>query len=148
MATPQEIAAAAAEKSKKLAEDKAKSEAQKKLEEISKGRSLTEDGTDLTAPIYLNIDPTTLKWEDSIRYFVWNRFIDYLRNRNLTKKDLKKEFHGRKIVRNSKKKVKMIDELVDGDGALVKGDENSGTDKITTGWNNPQTSREFSRKTQ
>jgi hypothetical protein len=89
MATPQEIAAAAAEKSKKLAEDKAKSEAQKKLEEISKGRSLTEDGTDLTAPIYLNIDPTTLKWEDSIRYFVWNRFIDYLRNRNLTKKDLK-----------------------------------------------------------
>lgn len=65
----------------------------------------------------------------------------------LTKKDLKKEFHNRKIVKNSKKKVKMIDELVDGDGALVKGDENSGTDKITTGWNNPQTSKEFSTKT-
>jgi hypothetical protein len=79
--TPEEL--------KKIADDKAKSEAQKKVEEISKGRTLTEDGTDLTAPIYLNTDPTTLKWEDSIRYFVWNRFIDYLRNRNLTKKDLK-----------------------------------------------------------
>ena len=65
----------------------------------------------------------------------------------LTKKDLKKEFQTKKVVNNSKKKVKIIDELVDEDGALVDGDENSGTDKITTGWNNPQTSREFSRKT-
>jgi|LakMenEpi03Aug12_release.lakeMendotaPanAssembly.Ray.scaffolds.fasta_scaffold00011_188 hypothetical protein len=65
----------------------------------------------------------------------------------LTKKDLKKEFHTKKVVNDTKKKVKIIDELVDEDGGLVDGDENSGTDKITTGWNNPQTSREFSRKT-
>ena len=62
----------------------------------------------------------------------------------LTKKDLKKEFSKPKKVKKSKPK---IDELIDDSGALIDGDENNGPDIVTTGWNNPQTSREFSRKT-
>lgn len=62
----------------------------------------------------------------------------------LTKKDLKKEFSKPKRVKKSKPK---IDELIDDSGALIDGDENNGPDIVTTGWNNPQTSREFSRKT-
>lgn len=62
----------------------------------------------------------------------------------LTKKDLKKEFSKPKKVKKSKPK---IDELIDDSGALINGDENNGTEIVSTGWNNPQTSREFSRKT-
>lgn len=66
----------------------------------------------------------------------------------LTKKDLKKEFGKEKVKgkKPTKDKPKM-DELVDDSGALIDGDENNGTDIVNTGWNNPQTSREFSRKT-
>jgi hypothetical protein len=68
-----------------------KSEAQKKVEGIAeeKTRTLTEDGTDLTAEINLNRDPSTLKWENTWKYVTWNLFIKYLRNRNFNKKDLK-----------------------------------------------------------
>jgi uncharacterized pyridoxamine 5'-phosphate oxidase family protein len=62
--------------------------------------------------------------------------------KKLTKKDLKKSFHKTKIT-----KKEMLDELLDDSGAIIDGDENNGTDIVTTGWNNPQTSREFSRKT-
>lgn len=62
--------------------------------------------------------------------------------KKITKKDFKK------LVRKNKvSKKDMLDELIDDSGALIDGDENNGTDIVTTGWNNPQTSREFSRKT-
>lgn len=68
--------------------------------------------------------------------------------KKLTKKDLDKAFYESKMKHKmGKKKKPKLDELVDGSGALVDGDENNGTDIVTTGWNNPQTSREFSRKT-
>jgi hypothetical protein len=62
--------------------------------------------------------------------------------KKITKKDFKKLVRKNKV---SKKDV--LDELIDDSGALIDGDENNGTDIVTTGWNNPQTSREFSRKT-
>ncbi len=66
----------------------------------------------------------------------------------LSKKDLKKEFYKSKMINKKKKdETSNIEELVDGGGSLIDGDENSKPEKITTGWNNPQTSREFSRKT-
>jgi hypothetical protein len=87
MPTPEELLALA----KKEAEDKVKTEAQKKVDAIAveKGRPITEDGTDLTAGINLNKDPSTLKWEDSIKRKTWNLFIIYLGIRKRTKKDLK-----------------------------------------------------------
>ena len=60
----------------------------------------------------------------------------------LTKKDLKKSFRKSKLT-----KKHMLDELLDDSGAIIDGDENNGDNIVTTGWNNPQTSREFSRKT-
>jgi hypothetical protein len=81
--TPEEL--------KKLNDDKSKTEAQKKVEGIAeeKTRVLTEDGTDLTAPINLNRDPSILKWEDTWKYTTWNLFIKYLAERRKSKKDLK-----------------------------------------------------------
>lgn len=62
----------------------------------------------------------------------------------LTKKDLKKELNPKKGVKKQKPK---LDELIDDSGALIDGDENGNTNIVNTGWNNPQTSKEFSRKT-
>lgn len=68
--------------------------------------------------------------------------------KKLTKKDLNKAFYeGKTKHKMTKKHKNQLDELIDDSGALVDGDENNGTDIVTTGWNNPQTSREFSRKT-
>ena len=62
----------------------------------------------------------------------------------LTKKDLKKQLNTKKPVKKNKPK---LDELIDDSGALIDGDENNSRYIVNTGWNNPQTSREFSRKT-
>jgi hypothetical protein len=79
--TPEEIAKLA----KKEAEDKAKTEAQKKVDAIAaeKTRSVTEDGTDLTAPIKVNTDGAILNWGiDTLKYTAWNVFIGYLKSRS------------------------------------------------------------------
>ena len=62
----------------------------------------------------------------------------------LTKKEIKKEFNTKKKVKKEKPK---LDELIDDSGALIDGDENNSRYIVNTGWDNPQTSREFSRKT-
>lgn len=68
--------------------------------------------------------------------------------KKLTKKDLKSAFYENRIKNKMGKKHKpKLDELIDDSGALIDGDENNGTNIVSTGWNNPQTSREFSRKT-
>ncbi len=68
--------------------------------------------------------------------------------KKLTKKDLSAAFYESRLKNKVGKKNKpKLDELIDDSGALIDGDENNGTDIVTTGWNNPQTSREFSRKT-